>query len=485
MPVMRRTLLYVLVFSFLGVPLAARAQNLPLEFVAVAPCRLLDTRPGNGGGGPIQGGTFETFNLPQLAQAKGCADLSSAVTYSLNVTVVPRAPLGYLTIWPAGQSQPTVSTLNSLDGRVKANASIVAAGANLAVSVFVTDTSDVVLDLDGYFTPAMPSTLGFYPLPPCRVADTRHPNGPLGGPNLAAGVPREFPVLNSVCNIPSSALAYSMNFTAIPRGPLGYLSLWPTGSSQPVVSTLNALTGQVTANAAIVPAGQGGDIEAFVSNDADLVIDINGYFALQSSAGLSLYALPPCRVLDTRQGGSLIVSELTVNEVDQACAPRGAQAYVFNATVVPSGPLGYLTLWPDGQIQPIVSTLNALDGIITSNMAIVPTANGAIAAYPSNPTHLVLDISSYFASVNPVIQNPASLPTGTVGQNYPYQLIAVNGFPPYGWFVNSGVLPPGLFLDSTGSISGIPTQLGTYSFTVGVIDSQNHLTVGDLTIIVQ
>ena len=54
---------------------------------------------------------------------------SAAVAYSLNVTVVPAGPLGYLTVWPAGQSQPTVSTLNSLDGRVKANAAIVAGGS--------------------------------------------------------------------------------------------------------------------------------------------------------------------------------------------------------------------------------------------------------------------------------------------------------------------------------------------------------------------
>ncbi len=40
-----------------------------LQFVATAPCRLLDTRPQYGGAGPIQGGTTATFNLPQLAQA--------------------------------------------------------------------------------------------------------------------------------------------------------------------------------------------------------------------------------------------------------------------------------------------------------------------------------------------------------------------------------------------------------------------------------
>ena len=96
--------------------------------------------------------------------------------------------------------------------------------------------------------------------------------------------------------------------------------------------------------------------------------------------------------------GQPFVGELTVDVVDSVCAPPNtAQAYVFNATVVPSGPLGYLTLWPDGEEQPGVSTLNSMDGAITSNMAIVPTINGNIDAYASNLTQLVLDISSYFA----------------------------------------------------------------------------------------
>ena len=80
------------------------------------------------------------------------------------------------------------------------------------------------------------------------------------------------------------------------------------------------------------------------------------------------------------------------------CAPPStAQAYVLNATVVPPGSLGYLTLWPDGGAQPLVSTLNAVDGAITSNMAIVPTNNGSIDAFVTDLTQLILDISSYFA----------------------------------------------------------------------------------------
>jgi hypothetical protein len=46
-----------------------------------------------------------------------------------------------------------------------------------------------------------------------------------------------------------------------------------------VVSTLNSYTGAVVANAAIVPAGTGfGGINVSVTNPADLVLDINGYF---------------------------------------------------------------------------------------------------------------------------------------------------------------------------------------------------------------
>jgi hypothetical protein len=70
---------------------------------------------------------------------------------------------------------------------------------------------------------------------------------------------------------------------------------------------------------------------------------------------------------------------------------------VLNATVVPPGPLGFLTLWPQGAAQPLVSTLNAIDGAVTSNMAIVPTTNGSVSAFGANPTHLVLDISAFFA----------------------------------------------------------------------------------------
>jgi hypothetical protein len=90
---------------------------------------------------------------------------------------------------------------------------------------------------------------------------------------------------------------------------------------------------------------------------------------------------------------------------------------VLNATVLPPQPLGFLTLWPNGHVQPLVSTLNALDGQITSNMAIVPTSSGVIDAYATDPTQLVLDTSGYFAAgAAPVVDAVTPLVTlGSVG----------------------------------------------------------------------
>jgi hypothetical protein len=152
------------------------------------------------------------------------------------------------------------------------------------------------------------------------------------------------------------------------------------------------------ANAAIVPAGAGGNISAFVTDNTQLIADINGYFAPMGAGGQSLYTLTPCRVLDTRLGAGAFTGELTVDVADSTCnIPIYAQAAVLNATVVPSQSLYWLTLWPDGSSQPWVSTLNALDGMVTSNMTIVPIHNGWIDSFVTNPTDLILDISSYFA----------------------------------------------------------------------------------------
>jgi hypothetical protein len=372
----------------------------PSLFVPVTPCRIADTRNPNGafGGPAIAGSTTRDFVIPNSA----CGIPSTAVGYSMNVAVVPRGTLGFLTLWPSGQSQPPVATLNSIDGRVKSNAAIVPAGANGAVSVFASDTTDVILDINGYFVAGNnPAALAFYPLTPCRIVDTRNSTDPLGGPSLEAQSTRLFPMLASSCGLPASARAYSLNFAAVPKGPsLAYLAAWPAGQIQPPVASLNDPTGTVLSNALILPAGANGDVNVFATDATDLVIDINGYFAPPGAGGLSLYAVTPCRVLDSRlPTGTPPFS--TTRDLNVTAGPCGvaatAQALVFNATVVPSGSLGYVTMWSQGQSQPLAATLNAYDGVITNNMAIVPTTTGFVSVFPSGPTQLVLDIFGYFA----------------------------------------------------------------------------------------
>jgi hypothetical protein len=375
------------------------AQTSPssLHFIPVTPCRIADTRNTTGafGGPELAAEGTRTFNIPQSA----CGIPSAAVAYSLNATVVPIQQLGYLTMWPAGQAQPVVSTLNS-DGRVKANATITPAGANGGVSVYVSDATQFILDIDGYFVPTGTSTVGleYFPVTPCRVSDTRNATSALGGPSLAANTARAFPVQSGPCGIPATAQAYSFNITAVPHGSLGFLTAWPSGLPQPVVSTLNSSTGGVTANAAIVPAGTGGEVSIFVSDASDVILDVNGYFAPPATGGLSLYTVTPCRALDTRNGAGAFDGTLAVPIRGSTCAPPAtAQAYVLNATVIPTSTLSYLTMWAAGGAQPDVSTLNADDGAVTSNMAIVPTTNGILDAFATDSTQLILDLSSYFA----------------------------------------------------------------------------------------
>ncbi len=95
----------------------------------------------------MTGGSMRSFT----PQQSGCQVPAAAQAYSLNVTAVPPAPLTYLTAWPMGQTQPTVSTLNSPNHQVVANAAIVPAGTGGGISIFVSNTTDVILDINAYF----------------------------------------------------------------------------------------------------------------------------------------------------------------------------------------------------------------------------------------------------------------------------------------------------------------------------------------------
>jgi hypothetical protein len=250
-------------------------------FYAVPPCRVLDTRNPNGtfGGPTLAAGTSRVFPIA----SSGCLpSQANPLVYSANVTAVPLGPLDHIELWPANSAQPpSVITLGSPSGAILADAAIVAGGGG-SVSAFASDQTNMLFDVNGYFgTPGLAGASLFHPLPPCRVVDTRSPPGPLAGPIMAGGSQRTFPVASSPCGIPPGANAYSLNVTVVPNAVLSFLTLIPTGQTQPQVSTLNDFTGIVLANAAIVPAGQNGSIDVFVTHNTQVIIDINGYFTAQ------------------------------------------------------------------------------------------------------------------------------------------------------------------------------------------------------------
>jgi hypothetical protein len=129
--------------------------------------------------------------------------------------------------------------------------------------------------------PFVPGT-SFHTLAPCRIADTRDATGPFGGPVLAAGTPRNFPVWG-VCGVPVTAKAVALNVTAVEPTAAGFLTVFPGGESVPAASTLNVRAGIVRANNAVIRVGAGGQIGVVygvASGPATthFLLDVSGYF---------------------------------------------------------------------------------------------------------------------------------------------------------------------------------------------------------------
>jgi uncharacterized repeat protein (TIGR01451 family) len=120
------------------------------------------------------------------------------------------------------------------------------------------------------------------------------------------------------------------------------------------------------------------------------------------------HSLSPCRVLDTRSGGSggpVVSGVPRTFDVAELCGvPADAVAVAVVLTVVnPPGP-GYLTLYPGNDSMPLASTITFKLGITLSNNAIVPLATdgaGTIGAQSlvggGGGVHLVIDVFGYFA----------------------------------------------------------------------------------------
>lgn len=122
---------------------------------------------------------------------------------------------------------------------------------------------------------------GFYPLPPCRLVDTRGPAGPWGAPRMAAGETRVFE-LGGRCGIPPEATALALNVTVFDADSSGFVTLFEAGAGRPASSTANFPAHLTRANNAFVKlTGYPPSLAAYcgaASGGFDLLLDVTGYF---------------------------------------------------------------------------------------------------------------------------------------------------------------------------------------------------------------
>jgi hypothetical protein len=206
---------------------------------------------------PTSGGTVQVSYATANGTASAGSDYSST-SGSLTFT--------------AGQSTRTVSVPVSEDSTPEANETFVL-NLSAPVGAILTDSQAQATILDDDET-------GFFPLAPCRLADTRGPAGPSGGPALAAGSARAFPV-TGLCGIPAAARAVALNVTAVGATQNGNFRLYATAGPVPLASTINFRAARARANNAMVMLGAGGQLT--VQNDmtagtAHVVLDVVGYF---------------------------------------------------------------------------------------------------------------------------------------------------------------------------------------------------------------
>lgn len=249
-----------------------------------------------------------------------------------------------------------------------------------------------------------------------------------------------------------TAPAVSIATTTLPSGTVGtnYSQvLQATGGTPPYTwSLLDPLPTGITFTSGGVLSGTPSQPGSFVLNFR--VADAASVTAVRA---LTLTILPP--PFSIANNSPLPAATVGVPYTQSFIGNGGVAPYRWSV----SGTL------PDGL------TLDGTTGVLRGS----PTRNGAFSF-----TIQVNDASGLSASkpftltVNAApltITTASPLFTGTVGVFYSQTFTASGGVPGYTWSLLSGLPPAGLTFDSTGVLSGTPTQDGTTNLVVQVADS--------------
>jgi len=258
-------------------------------FKPVDPVRLLDTRNGTGAAQAKvpAGGTIEL-----KVTGAGGVPATGATAVVLNMTTTQATgPESFLTVWPAGESRPTVSNLNFNAGPPATNAVVARVGLDGKVAIYNNlGSTDVIADLNGWFaaptgTAAAEGGQFYYPVNPFRNLDSRNGTGtPNGDVGQLAGPGMIDVAVSGVGGVAANATAAVLNVTAADSpGPESFLTLYPTGTTRPLASNLNFVANQTVPNLVMVRLGNG-KVTMYNNLGSVVVIsDIEGFYAPQNT----------------------------------------------------------------------------------------------------------------------------------------------------------------------------------------------------------
>jgi hypothetical protein len=388
------------------------------SYVPVSPYRILDTRIGLGFG-LRQVNAGESFTLPLTNVPSG----SSAVVLNLTVTA-PRSP-GFVTIYPTGVPVPNASSINvDSAGQTIANLVTVPIGPNGTVDIFSQPATDLIADVQGYYTPKSTATAGlFVPITPRRLLDTREANPIHTGP-VAAGGQVDLDVAG-LAALPADATAAALKVTVTESAASGFWTVFPTGTALPTASNLNVEGAGGTIANQVITLLNGGRASVFSQSGGQLIVDLVGWFTGPSfpSSDVGLFVpVSPSRLLDSRfaplgaQPGHNRTAEVPV--AGRFGLPAtGVGAVVVNATVTNTTAAGFFSLWPARTYRPTASSLNATRaGQTIANHVITPVSTAGFGFYTENGAHLLVDIAGWYTGVEAPTVLPPHVPlTGPAG----------------------------------------------------------------------
>jgi hypothetical protein len=339
--------------------------------------------------------------------------LTGVTAVSLNLTAVGPTAEGYMTVWPCGSSQPGTSNVNFVKDQIVPNAVIAPVDSTGKVCIASSVASHVVVDVNGWFG----TTSGLNAVTPTRVFDTRSGAGGVPAAKVGAvdgsGSALEVSVLSAIGQSAGAVAAVSLNVTATSTSASkfgGYVTAYPCGE-RPNASNLNFVSNQSVPNAVIVPVSVTGTVCFYVYGQADLIADVNGWFA----GGSGFNALAPTRVFDTRRGlggvsaakvgaldGSGIPLRVQVAGTNGVPSGGSAAAVMMNVTVdatTASAYGGYVTAYPCGGAPPNSSNINFVSGQTIANSVVAPlSADGTVCFYVYGEAHVLADITGWLAS---------------------------------------------------------------------------------------